>query len=113
LSVIRDANPNPMRNLHFDSLASIIIFSYLNPILSSLRSIQQVSEFKRVQSALGVKRMSLGSMSESFRVFDPELLAKVYDEYQSRQKPLTMNEKLAGIDQQIVAVDGSIFKAIP
>ncbi len=113
LSVIRDANPDPKRKLHFDNLASIIIFSYLNPILTSLRSIQQASEFRKVQSVLGVNRMSLGSMSESIRMFDPELLAKIYAEYQDRQGPLTMNEKLAGINQQIIAVDGSIFKAIP
>ncbi len=62
------------RILHFDQYAALILLYFFNPIVSSLRGIQQASELKKVQRILGCSRASLGSLSEAARVFDADLL---------------------------------------
>ena len=47
-------------------------FDILLPLLE--RAIAQASELKKVQKKLGCKRMSLGSLSETSRVFDADRL---------------------------------------
>lgn len=64
----------PNRKLHYDQLAGLVLLQFFNPVLTSLRSIQQASGLRNVQRKLGVRRTSLGSLSESSRVFDPDLL---------------------------------------
>src|SRR5437899_2081718 len=68
------------RNLHFDQYASLLLLYFFNPILSSLRGIQQASELAKVQKLLGCKRVALGSLSEASRVFDPQLLHDIIGE---------------------------------
>lgn len=53
------------RQLHFDQYTTLILLYLFNPILSSLRGMQQASELKKVQRKLGVPRSSLGSLSEA------------------------------------------------
>ena len=61
----RDKSGN--RKLHFDQYAALILLYFFNPIVTSLRSIQQASELKKVQRILGCSRAALGSLSEVAR----------------------------------------------
>ena len=65
------------RTLHFDQYCALVLLYLFNPVVVSLRSMQQASELKKVQRKLGCARASLGSLSESSHVFDPALLAAV------------------------------------
>jgi hypothetical protein len=58
------------RILHMDQYASLLLLYMFNPICNSLRSLQQVSELKKVQKQFGAARASLGSLSEASTVFD-------------------------------------------
>ena len=58
------------RKLHMDEYVSLLLLYMFNPICTSLRSIQQVSELKKVQKIFGAARASLGSLSEASTVFD-------------------------------------------
>src|SRR5436309_6766394 len=62
------------RQLHFDQFCMLELLCLFNPIVSSLRALQQASELEKVQKRLGCGRASLGSLSEASRVFDAELL---------------------------------------
>jgi len=53
------------RTLHMDQYASLILLYMFNPICKSLRSLQQVSELKKVQKHFNAARASLGSLSEA------------------------------------------------
>ena len=57
------------RKLHYDQYAALILLYFFNPIVTSLRGIQQASELKKVQRLLKCPRASLGSLSEAARVF--------------------------------------------
>jgi hypothetical protein len=59
------------RQLHFDHYTALLLLYFFNPIVTSLRGIQQASMLDKVQKLLGVARTSLGSLSEAARVFDP------------------------------------------
>ena len=72
------------RKLHYDQYVSLTLLYFFNPILTALRSIQQASTLKNVQSKLGIKRTSLGSLSAASRIFDPELLTPIISELASK-----------------------------
>jgi hypothetical protein len=84
-----------------------------NPIVTSLRGIQQVSELKNVQRKLGCPRASLGSLSEATGVFDAERLKEIITELGEQLQPLTQDKRLQDIKQTITLVDGSLIAALP
>ena len=62
------------RQLFYDQYACLLLLFFFNPIVKSLRGIQQASELDKVQRLFGCNRVSRGSLSEASHVFDPELL---------------------------------------
>lgn len=101
------------RKLYFDQYIALFLFYFFNPIVTGLRSIQQVSELKKVQKVLGVKRTSLGSLSEASSVFDSQLIAPVIQQLAKQAIPLETDSKLKNIEQMLVAVDGTLLPALP
>ena len=113
LAVLRDSTPHCNRKLHFDEYAAALVFYFFNPAIDSLRGLQQVTEFERVQKALGIRRMSLGAMSESVRTFDPELLACVYQELVDQAPERPRDPRLRNLGQKLTVVDGTVLEALP
>ena len=68
------------RNLFMDEYCLLVMMWLYSPAIDSLRGIQQATEFDKVRKRLGVGRASLGSLSESVSVFDPEPLAEIAKE---------------------------------
>ena len=102
------------RRLHYDQLAALVILYFFNPVLTSLRSIRQASTLRNVQRKLGVKRTSLGSLSESSRVFDPALLAGVIEELAARTSARDAHKRPSKLVKElsVIAVDGSLLRAL-
>jgi len=101
------------RQLHYDKYCLLMLLYLFNPIVTSLRGIQQASELKNVQRKLQCPRASLGSLSEATRVFAPELLKEIVAELGEQLQPLTQNKRLAEITQTITLVDGTLISALP
>ncbi|MBU0566915.1 IS4 family transposase [bacterium] len=101
------------RKLHFDQYISLILFYFFNPILTSLRGIQQVSRFKKVKKLLNVEGTSLGSLSEAGSVFDADLIAPLIKQLAKKAIPLEKDPKLKVLQQALVAVDGTLLPALP
>lgn len=100
------------RNLHMDQYASLILLYMFNPICTSLRSLQQVSELKKVQKFFGAARASLGSLSEASTVFDSKLLKNIIHELSTK---LDNVSSIPGFDNSkgtLTAVDGSVIEAV-
>ena len=68
------------RELHYDQHCMLILLYLFNPVVTSLRGLQQASELTKVQKKLGCPRASLGSLSEAASVFDPERLKEIVAE---------------------------------
>ena len=113
LNVLHASAPHRNRLLHFDEYAKAVLFYFFNPAITSLRGLQRASEFEKVQKALGIRRMSLGSMSESVRVFDPELLQKVFEDLAQRAPERPRDPGLKDLRQVLTVVDGTLLPALP
>jgi hypothetical protein len=95
-----------------DQYASLLLLYMFNPICTSLRSIQQVSELKKVQKFFGAARASLGSLSEASTIFDSELLKNIIQELSTK---LDNVSSIPGFDNSkgtLTAVDGSLIEAV-
>jgi hypothetical protein len=101
------------RTLHFDQYAMLMLLYCFNPIVTSLRGLQQASELKNVQRKLGCSRASLGSLSEAATVFDPERLKEIVGQLAGQLEPLAQDRRLSDIDLAITLVDGSLIAALP
>lgn len=89
------------RQLHYDKYCLLVLLYLFNPIVTSLRGIQQASELKNVQRKLGCPRTSLGSLSEATRVFDAESLKEIIGELGEQLAPLAQDKRLAEIKHAI------------
>lgn len=107
---VRDKAGN--RDLHMDQYCVLILLFMFSPVVDSLRSIQRVSELRKVQRLLGCGRASLGSLSESARVFDPELLQDIISELAADLQPHARDPRLAELQQTITLVDGTLLPAL-
>lgn len=99
------------RQLHFDHYAALLLLYFFNPVLTSLRGLQQASALTKVQKTLGCSRTSFGSLSEASRLFDADLLRAIIPELAAQALPLVAGPEakaLAGL----TAVDGSVLPAL-
>jgi hypothetical protein len=101
------------RQLHFDQYCMLILLYLFNPIVTSLRGIQQAGELDKVQRKLGCPRAALGSLSEAATVFDAERLKDVITELGAELKPLGRDPRLKDIDPTLTLVDGTLLTALP
>jgi len=101
------------RELHFDQYCMLILLYLFNPVITSLRGIQQASELGKVQKKLGCSGTSLGSLSEAASVFDAELLKEIIGELGAELKPLGRDSRLKDIDRTLTLVDGTLIAALP
>ena len=101
------------RTLHFDEYCALVLLMMFNPTIRSLRALQQISDFAPVQKGLGISRTSLGSLSESARVFDAERILPIIGKLAKKVHPTGYDPRLKDLKQILTAVDGTILKALP
>ena len=99
------------RQLHGDQYMSLVLLYFFSPTLTSLRSLQQASELEKVQKLLGVKRTSLGALSEAGSVFDPTIAGEIVKELAQQAIPLLAPSEANAL-KNLTAVDGSFFNSI-
>jgi Transposase DDE domain len=99
------------RCLHYDHYCLLVLLSLFNPLVRSLRALQQASTLKNVQRKLGCARASLGSLSEAVEVFDPERLGGIIESLAAEVKPIRDVRK-GHLAQALTAVDGSVVKTL-
>jgi len=101
------------RRLHMDQYCALVLLYMFNPVVSSLRAIQQASELKKVQRLLGCERASLGSLSEAVDVFEPQRLEQIVGELADQLGPIARDARLEEIDKTILLADGTVLSALP
>jgi hypothetical protein len=101
------------RALHFDHYCMLILLFMFNPVVKSLRGLQQASELNKVQKKLGCPRTSLGSLSESVTIFDPERLKEIIAELGQQLQPLGRDPRLKDVRDTATLVDGTVLTILP
>jgi hypothetical protein len=100
------------RTLLMSDYCAVVMLYLFNPMLDSLRSLQQALGLAPVAKALGVKRFSLGSFSESVRVFDPQNLKAIVQELAGELAPLSRDPRLAQLKHALTLVDSSVLQGL-
>ena len=101
------------RTLHMDQYCMLILLYMFNPVVTSLRGLQQASDLKKVQKKLGCARASLGSLSESVAVFDSERLKPIIESLGEKLVPIAADKRLKDLQHTLTLVDCSIVEALP
>src|SRR6188472_3288167 len=97
------------RRLHYDEYCLLVLLFLFNPVVRSLRGLQQASQLKNVQKKLGCPRASLGSLSEATDVFDPVRLEAIIEDLLG-ELPSSTQVGRGHVQQVLTAVDGSVVK---
>ena len=100
------------RDLHFDDYVLLILLYLFNPLIDSMRALQQAADLPEVRKRLGIKRFSLGSFSESCRVFDPAMLQGVVDQLAANLRPVGRHELLAQLPGTLTLVDSTVINTL-
>lgn len=101
------------RELHFDQYAALVMLYLFNPLIGSIRTLQQSLGLPKVAQTLGVKRFSLGSFSEAPAVFEPQRLKEIIAELAGEARPLAIDPRLADLKLALTLVDGTMLAALP
>jgi hypothetical protein len=100
------------RKLFFDQYIALLLLYFFTPTLASLRALQNASNWEQTRRKLGIRRTSLGSLSEAAGVFDAQYLRAVVQELACQALPLVRGREAEAL-QGLTAVDGSFFAALP
>jgi hypothetical protein len=101
------------RRLFFDDYVKLMLLYLMNPMIDSLRTLQQASMLNTVAKKLGIARFSLGSFSEASAVFEPELLKSVIQELGAAAVKLPVNPELKQLKHLLTIVDGTLLATLP
>jgi hypothetical protein len=103
------------RELHFDEYCKLVLLYLWNPLIDSMRALQEATGLASVAKALGVKRFSVGSFSESSAVFDPARLKEVVQELAGELGPprvLGNDPALADLQHVLTLVDSTVLSGL-
>ena len=81
-------------------------------MIDSMRVLQKVAELPQLQKRLGIKRFSLGSFSESCRVFEPSMLQGVVEQLTGQMRPIDRQELLRHLPGQLTLVDATVIDTL-
>ena len=100
------------RELHFDDYVLLVLLWMFNPMIDSLATLQRLSDLEEVQKKLNIKRFSLGSFSESCRVFDPSMLRQVAEQLAGELAPVGRQEMFKDLPHVLTLVDGTALRTL-
>jgi hypothetical protein len=103
------------RELHFDQYVTLVLLYLFNPMIDSVRALQEAAAVEKLAGQLGVGRFSLGSFSESVRVFEPQKLREVIRQLAGELKPAAAaaDPRLkAHLKHTLTVADGTVLDAI-
>jgi len=103
------------RELFLDDVFLAYLLAFFNPSIRTLRTIEDFSQTQQAQRYLTTERICRSTLSDFHKFVDPERLTPLITElrallqrkYPSFQRPAD----LAGVLQQVIAVDGTFFNA--
>jgi Transposase DDE domain len=115
LGELRKHCPHHNRTLHFDEYLVLLLLSFYNPSLKSLRGLVKCSDTPLAERNLGLHHTSLGSLSEASQVFDPGLLRHMFIELagQALAADATPRPKGFPADLKILAADATLWRLLP
>jgi hypothetical protein len=114
LEPLRQIPVHGNRQFFMDQYVALQILHFYNPVLASLRSLEQATGLANVQQALAVGKTSLAAMSESAgKVFDPALMIPILETVMAKVPALPPDGRLKNLPGDLRAMDGSFLRCLP
>src|SRR5579863_814561 len=100
------------RKLFFNTYCKLVLLYIWNPLIGSIRGLQQAAQLATVSRALGIGRFSLGSFSESVRAFEPERLKPIIEELAGQVLASAPDSRLEPVEHALTLVDGTVMTGL-
>jgi hypothetical protein len=104
---------DPRRKLSQNDYFSLFLFTYLNPVLKSMRGLCSATYLEKIQQTVCSNPVSLGSFSEAQSIFDPQLLLGIIQSLAAEFQPEFGDKRIRELCKELVAVDGTLIRALP
>ena len=101
------------RTLMCSDYFSLMLFALYNPVVKTMRGLCASTGMEKVRKLVSSHEVSLGSFSEAQAVFNPDILRQVLKNLAPKINGGFGDERLKKMLEGIIAVDGSLFDALP
>lgn len=117
---LRESDPHGNRHLFLDDVFIVYLLAFYNPVVRSLRTIEDFSQTVQIQKHLSITKMCRSTLSDFNKLVEPERLMPIIAalrerlDQQQTQQPGTATSK-GGLDELLknaIAVDGSFLPAL-
>jgi Transposase DDE domain len=110
LARLRHAYDHPNRDLHYDTVLVALLLAFFDPVVRSLRIIEDASTDEVWTSHLPLGRVCKSTLAEALRSMSPAHLLPLIRQLQGRLPGLErVDHDLAFLMKRIIAADGSVF----
>jgi hypothetical protein len=107
LQRLADTPAHGNRKLHVDQLFMALLLAFFDPLVRSLRLIEDQGDFN---GQIDLPQLARSTTSDALASFDPQLLTPIIADLQQRVPRLSCNDPdLAMILKRIIAADGTYF----
>ena len=111
LARLRGLYAHPNRVLFYDDVVIAYVLAFFNPILRSLRLIEQASQLPGINRFLDVESICKSTLSDANALFDPSHLHGLIDHLRKRLPNLHQQDgQLKHLLEQVIVHDGSFFR---
>jgi hypothetical protein len=110
LRLLRGLPAHGNRLLHVDQLFVGLLLSFFDPMIRSLRHLEDAGNF---DGRLDLTRLARSTTADALAVFDPKLLQPIVDDLRQRVPDLAVNDTdLGSITRRIIAADGTYITTL-
>lgn len=118
LHSMRDEKPRHGNEVLFlDDVFVVYLLAFFNPCIRSLRTLEDLSQFSKVQQHLSIDKICKSTLSDFNRIIDPERLKPTLDALRANLSRKNVGKPPADCDlqtllRQCVAVDGTFLPGV-
>jgi hypothetical protein len=113
LEQLHAAYDHPNRKLHFDDLFVALLLAFYNPVVRSLRGVEDASQLPGINQHLDIAAIKRSTASDALAAFDPQLLEPLIAHLRQQVAPRQIDatdDTLRGLLNRLLAYDGSYFR---
>jgi len=92
---------------------SLFLFSFINPAITSMRGLCEISHTEKIQKNVCSYPVSQTTFSESQSIFDPQILKEIVKLLSKKLQPSYGDSRIQAAVKELIATDGTIISALP
>lgn len=106
---LHDLPAHGNRTFFYDQLVIAHLLAFFNPVLHSLRRIEDVCDLPAVRRRFDIPAAPKSTVADAQRLFDPQLLQPILEDLKQRAHIQPHDVRLDQLTRQLTAVDGTFF----